>query len=101
MDGIVLVARAYGARKDWQRVVEVLYGAEQACSEAAAAATGGGADTPYGKGRGDGDGNGVVVARHPPSELYETVARSLALAGKWEEAADAVRKLEVRYCCTV
>lgn len=86
MEGLTLVARAHGARKDWQAVVGVLVAAEEACSSAAAAAA-----AAYDHGGGDATG----VAKHPPAELYEVVARSLALAGKWEEAAGTVRRLEV------
>ena len=99
MDGLVLVARAHSARKDWQGVVGILAAAEQACSDAAAAAAEAGAaasavaaDT----GRSGSGGGGVVDGLHPPAELYEVVARSLAMAGMWEEAAGAVRRLEVR-----
>ncbi|CAM9621379.1 unnamed protein product [Hapterophycus canaliculatus] len=83
MEGLVLVARAYGARKDWEAVTGVLATAEEACSAAAAAAAG----------VHDDDG-GRGYAKHPPAELYEVVARSLAFAGMWEEAASAVRRLE-------
>lgn len=91
MEGLTLVARAHGARKDWQAVVGVLATAEEACSSTAVAAA---AASDYSSG---GEAT-EVAARHPPAELYEVVARSLALAGKWEEAASAVRRLEVRVC---
>lgn len=88
MEGLVVVARAYGAGKDWQAVLGVLATAEEACSSAAA--------TAAANDRGGGERTAAVVARkHPPAELYEVVARSLALAGMWEEAASAVRRLEV------
>ncbi|CAM9386504.1 unnamed protein product [Scytosiphon promiscuus] len=77
MEGLILVARAYGARRDWQAVTGVLATAEEACSAV----------------DDDGDG-GRNNAKHPPVELYEVVARSLAFAGMWEEAAGAVRRLE-------
>ncbi|CAM9576262.1 unnamed protein product, partial [Laminaria digitata] len=92
MDGLVLVARAHSARKDWQGVVGVLAAAEQACSDAAAAAAAATADT--GRYGGGGGGGGADVVLHPPAELYEVVARALALAGMWEEAAGAARRLE-------
>lgn len=91
MEGLVLVARAYGARKDWQAVVGVLATAEEACSSAAAAAA-----NDHDRGAAS-----AAVAKHPPAELYEVVARSLALAGMWEEAASAVRRLEVCVCVCV
>lgn len=90
MEGLTLVGRAHGARKDWQAVVGVLATAEEACSSAVASA---GAND-----HGGGEEAAAAVAKHPPAELYEVVARSLALAGKWEEAASAVRRLEVCMC---
>ncbi|CAM9515495.1 unnamed protein product [Ectocarpus fasciculatus] len=86
MEGLVIVARAYGAGKDWQAVLGVLATAEEACSSAAAAATAAAAN--------DRGGERAAAVKHPPAELYEVVARSLALAGMWEEAASAVRRLE-------
>eukprot|EP00904_Undaria_pinnatifida_P005078 jgi/Undpi1/16/HiC_scaffold_1.g00016.m1 len=78
------------ARKDWQGVVGVLAAAEKACSNAAEAAAAAAADSGgYG-----GDGGRGVGLRHPPADLYEVVARALARAGMWEEAAGAVRRLE-------
>ncbi|CAM9346947.1 unnamed protein product, partial [Ectocarpus sp. 8 AP-2014] len=88
MEGLVLVARAYGAGKDWQAVLGVLATAEEACSSAAAAAA-------AANDRGWERAAAVSAIKYPPAELYEVVARSLALAGMWEEAASAVRRLEV------
>ena len=88
---MVLVARAHSARKDWQGVVGVLAAAEKACSNAAEAAAAAADSGGYG-----GDGGRGVGLRHPPADLYEVVARALARAGMWEEAAGAVRRLEVR-----
>lgn len=85
-----MVARAYGARKDWQAVVGVLATAEEACSSAGAAAVEAEATN-----HGGGDEFAAAAAKQPPTELYEVVARSLALAGMWEEAASVVRRLEV------
>ncbi|CBJ32111.1 conserved unknown protein [Ectocarpus siliculosus] len=87
MEGLVLVARAYGAGKDWQAVLGVLATAEEACSSAAAAAA-------AANDRGGERAAAVPAVKHPPAELYEVAARSLALAGMWEEAASAVRRLE-------
>lgn len=88
MQGLILVARAHGALKDWEGVAGVLTSAERVCKEATAVAEMEAADGP------DGD-----VTRYPPPELYEMVARSLAMSGMWEEAASAVRRLEVQYAC--
>lgn len=85
------MARAYGAGKDWQAVLGVLATAEEACSSAAANAVA----TAAANDRGGERATAVSAIKHPPAELYEVVARSLALAGMWEEAASAVRRLEV------
>ncbi|CAM9588434.1 unnamed protein product [Ectocarpus sp. 13 AM-2016] len=90
MEGLVLVARAYGSGKDWQAVLGVLATAEEACSSAAASAVAKSAANDRGGER----AAAVSAIKHPPAELYEVVARSLALAGMWEEAASAVRRLE-------
>ena len=76
-------------------MVGVLAAAEEACSSAAAEAAAAAAAIHH---RGGESATATTVAKHPPAELYEVVARSLALAGKWEEAASAVRRLEVRAC---
>lgn len=92
----MLVARAHGALGDCRGVLDVLAAAEHACScsssderEAEVFTRRGG----RGGGRSGKRKNGAPP-RRPPAELYEVVARSLAMNGRWEEAASAVRSLE-------
>lgn len=85
--------------------MDILAGAELACRTAV---EGGGAMGDSGNRE-----KGKQKQKHPPAELYEVAARALARAGMWEEAASAVRRLEVRHafffltapdlicCCTV
>lgn len=89
MEGLVLVARAYASSKQSQGVLQVLSRAEEICASEAVEIKG------EGRGRQQGGGGQAAARLHPPAELYEVAARTLALAGLWEGAASAVRRLEV------
>lgn len=89
----MLVARAYASTGQLRGVLDVLSRAEESCGKESVEAKA--------EGRGKQRGGGSVPAAHfqPPAELYEVVARALARSGMWEEAASAVRRLEVGTLC--
>lgn len=90
MEGFALVARAHGALGNCRGVLDVLSAAEHDCSSPD------GVVKQSDLTRRGGNGMNDASPRRPPPELYEVVARSLAMNGQWEEAASAVRSLEVR-----
>lgn len=91
----MLVARAHGALGNCGGVLDVLAAAEHACSCSSSDDRRTGVVKKSDLIRRGSTGMNDASPSRPPAELYEVVARSLAMNGQWEEAASAVRSLEV------